>query len=215
MDTPARLDRARPGHVGGGRGLDDARGRRVRARLRARRVAGQRDVVPGPAGRFHVVRRGSGPTVVAVGPMLSATLAATEGLDATVLYANVVRPFDRGPCGRWSGRSEVVLVEPYLAGTSSRLVSDTFADVPHRLLALGVRAEGAALRPAGGPHRRSRPRRGRPAVVDREVRGDGPDIEQAGGPAPRREQRPRSSRPKVGQGAPVCVVASPAAGVLR
>jgi transketolase len=33
----------------------------------------------------------------------------------------------------------VVLVEPYLAGTSSRVVSDALRDVPHRLLALGVR----------------------------------------------------------------------------
>ena len=33
---------------------------------------------------------------------------------------------------------EVVLVEPYLAGTSSRLVADALSDVPHRLLALGA-----------------------------------------------------------------------------
>ena len=101
-------------------------------------------------GRFHLVRRGSGPTVVAVGPMLSPTLAATEGLDATVLYANVVRPFDHRTLRAVAGpEPEVVLVEPYLAGTSSRLVSDTFADVPHRLLALGVRAE--ELRRYGRP----------------------------------------------------------------
>jgi transketolase len=101
-------------------------------------------------GRFHVVRRGSGPTVVAVGPMLSPVLAATEGLDATVLYANVVRPFDHRTLRAVAGpEPEVVLVEPYLAGTSSRLVSDTFADVPHRLLALGVRAE--ELRRYGRP----------------------------------------------------------------
>jgi transketolase len=31
-----------------------------------------------------------------------------------------------------------VLVEPYLAGTSSRLVADALPDLPHRLLALGV-----------------------------------------------------------------------------
>jgi transketolase len=32
----------------------------------------------------------------------------------------------------------VVLVEPYLEGTSSRVVADALADRPHRLLALGV-----------------------------------------------------------------------------
>jgi transketolase len=31
-----------------------------------------------------------------------------------------------------------VLVEPYLAGTSSRVVADALSDIPHRLLALGV-----------------------------------------------------------------------------
>ena len=43
----------------------------------------------------------------------------------------------------------MVLVEPYLAGTSTRLVSDTLSDVPHRLLALGVRSE--ELRRYGTP----------------------------------------------------------------
>lgn len=32
----------------------------------------------------------------------------------------------------------VILVEPYLAGTSSAVVSEALADVPHRLLAIGV-----------------------------------------------------------------------------
>ena len=34
-----------------------------------------------------------------------------------------------------------MLVEPYLAGTSSRLVADALPDLPHRLLALGVGRE--------------------------------------------------------------------------
>ena len=33
---------------------------------------------------------------------------------------------------------DVVLVEPYLAGTSSAEVANALLDVPHRLLALGV-----------------------------------------------------------------------------
>jgi transketolase len=32
----------------------------------------------------------------------------------------------------------VVLVEPYLAGTSSRVIGEALADRPHRSLALGV-----------------------------------------------------------------------------
>jgi transketolase len=96
---------------------------------------------PHRPGRFHVVRRGGGPTVVALGPVLDAVLAATEGLDATVLYATSVRPFDAAGLRASlpaSAPAEVVLVEPWLAGTSSRCVADALVDVPHRLLALGV-----------------------------------------------------------------------------
>ncbi len=100
-------------------------------------------------GHFHVVRRGAGPTVLAVGPMLEPVLEAVAGLDVTVLYANVVRPFDSTTLRAVLGSPEVVLVEPYLAGTSSRLVSDALSDVPHRLLALGVRNE--ELRRYGSP----------------------------------------------------------------
>ena len=100
-------------------------------------------------GHFHVVRRGAGATVVAVGPMLDPVLEAVAGLDVTVLYANVVRPFDGRTLRAVLASPEVVLVEPYLAGTSSRLVSDVLSDVPHRLLALGVRSE--ELRRYGSP----------------------------------------------------------------
>ena len=93
-------------------------------------------VVPG---RFHPVRTGKRATVVAVGPMLDPVLAAVEGLDVGVLYASTVRPFDGQGLRAALGRPDVVLVEPYLAGTSSRLVTDALRDLPHRLLALGVR----------------------------------------------------------------------------
>ncbi len=108
-----------------------------------------RTAYPVRPGRFHVVRRGSLATVVAVGPMLDPVLAATTGLDVSVLYANTVRPFDGRGLREQLDEPAVVLVEPYLAGTSSRLVSDVLADVPHRLLALGVRAE--ELRRYGEP----------------------------------------------------------------
>jgi transketolase len=100
-------------------------------------------------GHFHVLRRGAGPTVVAVGPMLDPVVEATADLDVSVLYANVVRPFDGRTLRAVLGTPEVVLVEPYLAGTSSRLVADVLSDVPHRLLALGVRGE--ELRRYGSP----------------------------------------------------------------
>jgi transketolase len=116
------------------------------------RVVGQQNSRPHPArpGHFHVVRRGAGVTILAVGPMLDPVLEASAGLDATVLYASSVRPFDGATLRAALGRdASVVLVEPYLAGTSSRLVDEVLVDVPHRLLALGIGRE--ELRHYGTP----------------------------------------------------------------
>ncbi|MEW2284224.1 transketolase C-terminal domain-containing protein [Streptomyces sp. NPDC047841] len=89
---------------------------------------------------FVTVREGRSGVVVAVGPMLDAVLTATEGLDVTVLYATTVRPFDAAGLRRATeaAGTDVVLVEPYLAGTSTAAVSEALADVPHRVLGLGV-----------------------------------------------------------------------------
>ncbi|CAM5610407.1 MULTISPECIES: transketolase family protein [Streptomyces] len=90
--------------------------------------------------RFVTVREGRSGVVVAVGPMLDAVLAATQGLDVTVLYATTVRPFDAAGLRRatQAAGTDVVLVEPYLAGTSTAAVSEALTDVPHRVLGLGV-----------------------------------------------------------------------------
>jgi transketolase len=90
-------------------------------------------------GRLAVVRRGgpAAPVAVAVGPMLDPVLHATQGLDVTVAYTDTPRPFDAAGLRALVHR-DVVLAEPYLAGTSSRVVADALADVPHRLLSLGV-----------------------------------------------------------------------------
>lgn len=89
---------------------------------------------------FSVVRRGSDSavTVIAVGPSLEPTLEATSDLDATVLYASTIRPFDAATLRDILAAPAVVIVEPYLAGTSSAEVSQALIDTPHRLLALGV-----------------------------------------------------------------------------
>jgi transketolase len=96
-------------------------------------------------GALHAVRTGQDALVVAVGPLLDPVLRATEGLDVTVAYTNTPRPLDtaalRALLPASSPVSSIVLVEPYLAGTSSRLVADALLDVPHRLLALGVGRE--------------------------------------------------------------------------
>ena len=90
-------------------------------------------------GRFHVERRGRDATVIAVGPLLDPVLEATADLDVTVLYATTVRPFDHQAVRSATSTRDIVLVEPYLAGTSSAEVSEALVDTPHRLLALGVR----------------------------------------------------------------------------
>jgi transketolase len=115
------------------------------------RVVGQqnRRSYPVRRGLLHIVRRGRGATVVAVGPMLDPVLDAVEGLDVSVLYANTARPFDGAGLRSVLGTSDVVLVEPYLAGTSAHVVDEVLSDVPHRLLALGIGRE--ELRRYGTP----------------------------------------------------------------
>lgn len=93
-----------------------------------------------PTGRFCLVRQGSRGVVLAVGPVLDAVLAATEAQDVSVVYASTVRPFDHaGLRAAVAGAGpNVVLVEPYLAGTSAHQVAEALVDVPHRLRSLGV-----------------------------------------------------------------------------
>ena len=105
------------------------------------RVVGQTNAISHAAEGFHVVRRGAGATVIALGPVLDEVLLATEGRDVTVLYAHSVRPFDVRTLRSVLATPEVVLVEPWLEGTSAHVVSAALRDVPHRLLALGVRRE--------------------------------------------------------------------------
>jgi transketolase len=109
------------------------------------RLSTRSNAAPRPAarnGRLDVLRRGGRALVLAVGPMLDPVLAATAGLDVNVAYTNTVRPLDLAGVRELAGADTVVLVEPYLAGTSTRLINQALSDRPHRVLALGVsRAE--------------------------------------------------------------------------
>ncbi len=110
----------------------------VYVRLSAHSNSAPRDIAPG---RFLTVREERGGVVIAVGPMLDSVLTAVEGLDVTVLYATTVRPFDGRALRAGAGAGaavDVVLVEPYLAGTSTAAVNDTLTDRPHRVLGLGI-----------------------------------------------------------------------------
>jgi transketolase len=92
-------------------------------------------------GGFTVLRHGSPgvPLVVAVGPTLTAVLEATAGRDVGVAYLATVRPFPHdGVRYALADGTDVVLVEPYQAGTSAAEIAVALRDRPHRLLALGV-----------------------------------------------------------------------------
>ena len=90
-------------------------------------------------GGLTVVRRGADVTVIAAGPFLSRTLAALDGIDATVLYATTLVPLDAETLAREAApAAEVVLVEPAYEGTTAGQVAAALAHRPTRLLSIGV-----------------------------------------------------------------------------
>ena len=92
-------------------------------------------------GSFTVLRHGSpgAPLVLAIGPTLTPVLEATAARDVTVAYLSTVRPFPQeGVLDALATGTDVVLVEPYQAGTSAAEIAAALRDRPHRLLALGV-----------------------------------------------------------------------------
>jgi transketolase len=92
---------------------------------------------------FTPLREGTAGVVVAVGPVLDDVLAATSTLDVTVLYASTIRPFDHAGLREAvdAAQPNVVLVEPYLRGTSAHEVAEALSDTPHRLRSHGVRRD--------------------------------------------------------------------------
>ncbi len=104
------------------------------------RLAEDHNAEPVAGEGLVVLRRGGerAPLVLAVGPLLDSVLEATRDLDATVGYLSRVRPFDAAGLRASLGGTDIVLVEPYLAGTSAAEISAALVDRSHRLLALGV-----------------------------------------------------------------------------
>ena len=79
--------------------------------------------------------------MVAVGPMLDPVLEATADLDVTVLYAVTARPFDAAGLRAVAGDA-IIVVEPYLEGTSAHAVAAALEGRCYRLKTIGVpRAE--------------------------------------------------------------------------
>ncbi len=105
---------------------------------------------------FTVLRGGSpgAPLVVAVGPTLRPVLEATVGRDVSLAYLATVRPFPHaGVREALADGTDVVLVEPYLAGTSAAEIAVALRDRPHRLLALGVSNPELRRYGSGAEHR--------------------------------------------------------------
>jgi len=107
-------------------------------RLSVRRNAEDRAV---RFGRAETLRRGPAATVIAVGPLLDAALAATTGLDVTLLYYTTLAPFDGEALRRAHKGGPVVLVEPFYAGTLTAAVVEALAPAAVRVEAIGVPRE--------------------------------------------------------------------------
>jgi transketolase len=88
-------------------------------------------------GGLTIVRRGSDLTVIAVGPMLDRTLAALDGIDATILYATTVVPLDAEKLAAEAG-SDVVVVEPFYEGTLAAQVTAALSYQATRIHSIGV-----------------------------------------------------------------------------
>jgi transketolase len=126
-------------------GHPDEAERQIRAAARGNglvyvRLSTEANAVPldGEPGLLTMLRRGSRGTVLAVGPLADAVVDATLGFDVTVLYATTIRPLDVATLRNSLQAPDVVLVEPYLAGTSVPAVAEALRDLPHRILGLGV-----------------------------------------------------------------------------
>ena len=76
--------------------------------------------------------------MIAVGPMLDPVMEAVAPIDVTVLYSATVRPFDSDGLRAAMTGTEIVMVEPYLEGTSAAEISTALSDRAHRSLHIGV-----------------------------------------------------------------------------
>jgi transketolase len=108
------------------------------------RLSAQTNTEPHDGDGVRIIRSGGRGVVLAVGPVLDRVLAAAEGQDVTVAYTATARPLDGvglRAAVLAADHPDVVLVEPYLAGTSAYLVDAALDDVPHRLRSLGVQRD--------------------------------------------------------------------------
>lgn len=90
-------------------------------------------------GRIHLVRGGSGVLVLAIGPLLDAALEATAGEGHAVAYTATPVPLDRDGLRELSaGFDRVVILEPFLEGTTAAAVGAALGGSGIRIQHVGV-----------------------------------------------------------------------------
>lgn len=89
-------------------------------------------------GELAVMRRGTRATVIAVGPSLRFVEPAVRDLDVTLLYCATVAPFDGATLRATAPNGDIVVVEPYYAGTLTPDIAAAMAPTPVRIEAIGV-----------------------------------------------------------------------------
>jgi transketolase len=106
------------------------------------RLAEQVNAVAYPAATTSIVTVRTGahgaPAILAVGPVLDRVIEAARDIEATVLYTARPRPLDAGGLRAAVTGQEIVVVEPYLAGTSTAEIVSALSDRATRILGLGV-----------------------------------------------------------------------------
>lgn len=115
------------------------------------RLSSQANPEPFPAdGAVRVLRPGRGPAVLAIGPALAQTLLAVEGLDVALAYTSTPLPLDAaGLAALMAGRDRLLVVEPYLEGTTAPAVLAALAGRSARVEFAGV--QRAEVRRYGDP----------------------------------------------------------------
>mgnify|MGYP003508763181 FL=1 len=91
-----------------------------------------------PHENLEVLQRGSSATIFAVGTTLDRVMEATKNLDVTVIYVRTPRPLNRTRLSELTTTTDIMVVEPYLRGTSSAAFTAALGKIPHRFAFLGV-----------------------------------------------------------------------------
>lgn len=89
-------------------------------------------------GKAEVVKRGEQATVIAVGPILEAVIAACKEIDATILYYTTVVPFDADTLKKNAVSSKIILCEPYYRGVLSLGILAAMKPRPITLECIGI-----------------------------------------------------------------------------